>query len=64
MSSKDKMCNGCYNELTLAQYKALMAKVELEELEEQLQLQLKLEQQTKTTKKTKKKFDDDATEEE
>lgn len=54
--SKTKMCSGCYNELTLAQYKALMAQVELEELEEQLQL--KLEQQTKTTKKTKKKFDD------
>ena len=52
------MCSGCYNELTLAQYKALMAQVELEELEEQLKLQEQLEQQTKTTKKTKKKFDD------
>ena len=60
MSSKDKMCNGCYNELTLAQYKALMQQIEQEEMEK---LQEELEQQTFTTKKTIKKFKD-ATEEE
>jgi hypothetical protein len=60
MSSKDKMCNGCYNELTLAQYKALMQQIEQEEMEK---LQEELEQQTLTTKKTIKKFKD-ATEEE
>lgn len=60
MSSKDKMCNGCYNELTLAQYKALMRQIEQEEMDK---LQEELEQQTLTTKKTIKKFKD-ATEEE
>jgi hypothetical protein len=60
MSSKDKMCNGCYNELTLAQYKALMQQIEQEEMEK---LQEELEQQTLTTKKTIKKFKDDVEEE-
>ena len=51
----NKMCKGCYNELTLAQYKVLMKQIEQEEMEA---LQEQLEQQKVATKKTKKKFDD------